>query len=397
MTALVACSVVVPAAGATQSDLVTLTVTVEDRDGDPVGSATLTASWDGGNQTETTRSNGQALIDVPRGADVEIDVAHDDYVRNRPYAVDDASAGSETITVAEKGTATVEVRDLDGNRVSNAIVRMLHDGNRDPVVDGRTNGDGIFQSDTIEQGDYTLRVHKQGYKRNQTDVEVTGDNTFKTRIEEDAVTVTFEVRDDYTSPSQPVPGATVSIPGLGNTLQTLSSGQVTTSVPVNSNYDVTITKDGYEEVTKTLRVRETSTTLETSIQRVRTLNVDPANRQVVVNENASIAVTNEYGEVVEGATVTVDGESVGETDGDGELTFLVESPGDHVVEVESDDRQGSVTIEGVSPGSDGNDTTEAPTTEAEETTTSSGIGPGFTPVAALVAALLVALVLGRRN
>lgn len=52
----------------------TLDVTVVNQDGDPVSGATVNASWDGGDATATTTSSGRTLIDVPRGADVELTV-----------------------------------------------------------------------------------------------------------------------------------------------------------------------------------------------------------------------------------------------------------------------------------------------------------------------------------
>ncbi|MFB6142958.1 MAG: hypothetical protein ABEJ30_06405 [Halorientalis sp.] len=70
-------------AGATQ-EMSTLEVVVVNEQGDPVAGATLAVSWDGGNTTETTRANGHALVDVPTGSDVEIDIRSDQYVRNTP-------------------------------------------------------------------------------------------------------------------------------------------------------------------------------------------------------------------------------------------------------------------------------------------------------------------------
>ena len=55
-------------------EVVTLTVTIETPDGEPVANAALTATWDGGSSTATTVSNGKAFIDVEQGADVEIAV-----------------------------------------------------------------------------------------------------------------------------------------------------------------------------------------------------------------------------------------------------------------------------------------------------------------------------------
>ncbi|WP_424016553.1 carboxypeptidase-like regulatory domain-containing protein [Halorientalis pallida] len=400
-TVLLAVVVVVAAVPAvttaerTQSDLVTVTVTVENEVGMAVGGAELTATWDGGNRTATTASNGQALIDVPRGADVDIAVQSDSYVRNTPYEVDNAGQESVTITVAEKGFATIRVLDRSGVPVNKAAVQLFHDG--ETVVNTRTNANGIYQTGAIEQGEYTLRALKERYYTNGTTFEV-GDNTsVSTRIETGSVLVTFDVKDDHFDPARPVESATVSIPKLGDTSQTLADGEATTSVPVNTNFEVEITKEGYETVTEQLDVDEEQTTLSATIQREESISLTVSNSQVIVGENVTVDVENEYGTVVEGATVTVDGESVGETNEQGELTFSIQNSGVNTIRVESDDLEDSATVEGFSPdeGTPEDTATEVETTE-DESTTSSGIGPGFTPVAAVVAALLAVLVLRRR-
>ncbi|WP_299265351.1 carboxypeptidase-like regulatory domain-containing protein [Halorientalis sp.] len=384
------------AAEGTQSDPVTLTVTVENEAGLAVGGAELTASWDGGNRTATTASNGQALIDVPRGTDVDIAVQSDDFVRNTPYEVDDVGDESATVTVAEKGTATVRVLDRSGAPVNNAAVQLFHDG--ETVVNARTNANGIYQSDAIEQGEYALRAFKERYYTNGSTLEVTENTSVSTRIETGSVLVTFDVRDDQFDPARPVKDAVISIPKFGVTSPTLADGEATTSVPVNTEFEVEITKDGYETATETLDVDEQQTSLNATIQREEAIRLSVSNSQVVVGENVTVDVENEYETVIEGATVTVDGEAVGETDDRGELTFGIESAGANTIRVESEGLEDSATVEGFSPdeGTPEETATEAETTE-DESTTSSGIGPGFTSIAALVAALLAVLVLRRRG
>jgi PGF-CTERM protein len=379
----------------TQSDLVTLTVTVENEADMAVGGATLTASWDGGNRTATTASNGQALIDVPRGADVDISVQSDEYVRNTPYEVDNVGQESVTVTVAEKGTAEVQVRDGSGVPVNNAIVQLFHDG--ETVVNARTNSNGVHQSGTIEQGEYTLRAFKSGYKSNGTTIDVDGDVSITTRIQTGSVIATFEVRDDHFDPAEPVEGASISIPAIPTSTTTLADGEATASVPVNSDLKVSITKEGYETVNETLEVDERDTSLDATIRKTEALNMAISDAQILANGSIRVTLTNEYGTPQEGVPVTLDGEEVGETDESGELEIRIADPGEHTISAESEGLSDSSTVEAVRPGGP---TTEDTATEVEttddESTTSSGIGPGFTPVAAVVAALLAALVLRRR-
>ncbi|RXK46369.1 carboxypeptidase-like regulatory domain-containing protein [Halorientalis pallida] len=385
----------VATAGTTQSDLVTLTVTVENEAGMAVGGAELTATWDDGNRTATTASNGQALIDVPQGADVDISVQSDEYVRNTPYEVDSVGQESVTITVAEKGTAEVQVRDGNGVPVNNAVVQLFHDG--ETVVNARTNSNGVHQSGTIEQGEYTLRAFKSGYESNGTTFDVDGDVSITTRIQTGSVIATFEVRDDHFDPAEPVEGASISIPAIPTSTTTLADGEATASVPVNSDLEVRITKDGYETVNETLEVGERDTSLDATIRKTEALNMAISDAQILANGSIRITLTNEYGTPQEGVPVMLDGEQVGETDESGELEVRIADPGEHTISAESEGLSDSSTVEAVRPGgpTPEDTATEVETTD-DESTTSSGIGPGFTPVAAVVAALLAVLVLRRR-
>ena len=379
----------------TQSDLVTVTVTVENEAGTAVGNAELTATWSGGNETVITRSSGQALIDVPRGADVDISVQSDDYVRNTPYEIDNVGQESVTITVAEKGTAEVQVRNGNGVPVNNAVVQLFHDG--ETVVNARTNSDGVHQSGTIEQGEYTLRALKSGYESNGTTFEVDGDVSITTRIQTGSVLATFEVRDDHFDPAEPVEGASISIPAIPTSTTTLADGEATASVPVNSDLEVRITKDGYETVNETLEVGEQDTSLDATIRKTEALNMAISDAQVLVNGSIRVTLTNEYGTPQEDVPVTLDSEQVGETDESGELEIRIADPGEHTISAESEGLSDSSTVEAIRPGGPTpEDTATDVETTDDESTTSSGIGPGFTPVAAVVAALLTALVLRRR-
>ena len=379
----------------TQSDLVTVTVTVENEAGTAVGNAELTATWSGGNETVITRSSGQALIDVPRGADVDISVQSDDYVRNTPYEIDNVGQESVTITVAEKGTAEVQVRNGNGVPVNNAVVQLFHDG--ETVVNARTNSNGVHQSGTIEQGEYTLRALKSGYESNGTTFEVDGDVSITTRIQTGSVLATFEVRDDHFDPAEPVEGASISIPAIPTSTTTLADGEATASVPVNSDLEVRITKDGYETVNETLDVGEQDTSPDATTRKTEAPNMAISDAQVLVNGSIRVTLTNEYGTPQEDVPVTLDSEQVGETDESGELEIRIADPGEHTISAESEGLSDSSTVEAVRPGGPTpEDTATDVETTDDESTTSSGIGPGFTPVAAVVAALLTALVLRRR-
>lgn len=393
LAAVVLLSSVPVAVTADSTQPVTLTISVVDRTGNPVADATVQATWDGGSTTETTRSNGKTLIDVPSGARVELNVTSDQYIRNTNYVIRHASSGDVQVTVAEKGSATVTATNNQGQTITDAHVRMWQDGTR--VVDARTNAKGVYKTDAIEQGEYQLFVFKEGYLRNSTRLQVDGDVSQSLSIEQGSVTATFRVTDDHFESPRPLENASIDVKGVASGVQTLGNGENTLSVPVNDVYDVTVTKSGYQTATERLRVNEDATSLNVSIQRTPAISIDSLSDRIVVGENVSIDVTDEYGTPVANASVTVDGASVGETDADGALTFGIDTAGNHTVEATAGDLTDTATIEGIDPDAK-QTTTQSQQTAGTTSGESNGSGPGFTPLVALAAVLLAAAMLARR-
>jgi len=383
--------------GAATTDSVTLTVTVVDQSGNPLSDAELSATWDGGGPVNrTTAGNGKAFLDVEEGAEVTIRVDHPHYVRNQPYVVENASEGSVTIEVAREGQATVTVED-GGEPVDNAIVRMFHDGQ--PAVNARTADDGTFTTGDIEYGNYTLITFKEGYVRNRTTLTVDGDVSQRMDIDQESVLVTFTVEDDHFDTPQAVRNANVTVPGVAD-VTTQGTGSVTVSVPVNDNYEITVTKPGYESVTEQLQVRESDTALNATIQRTPAVDVRTDSSRVVVGEPVRVTVVDEYGTPVAGASVTVNGSDAGETDEEGVLSVPIERSGNVTVSVQANGREDSTTVEGVQPAGEDTPTQTATATATptdNPTETSAGVGPGFGVAGALVALLLGAIAARRRG
>lgn len=388
LAALLVVAALAPAAiGPAAAADVTLTVTVENRFGGTVQGAELTATWDGGSTTETTRANGQALIDVPEGADVTISVDHDTYMRNHPVTVDDARTRNVRVSVAQRGEARITIRGGDGP-VEDASVRFIADGRTAETV--RTDDEGVASSGPLEQGSYDIAVSRPGYYNDRISVGV-GEETERTLgIRRGSVQVTFEVQDDHFDDPRPVENATVEIQPIGSTLVTLSDGEASTALPVNRNYQVTVSKPGYRSVTQTLGIVEHDTTMTATISRTPDVSLTAANQQVVVGESTRLTVTDEYGAPVADVPLTVDGEEVARTDADGEATVSVESAGEMTVQANHEGNDASVTVEGV--GSGGGDATGE--SDAE---TDGGIGPGFGPIVALLAVVIAAGLFVRRR
>jgi len=435
LTALLVAAGTAGVSGAQSSEQVTLTVTVVDSDDDPLGNIDLTASWDangGGSTNETTRSNGQVLIDVPRGADVSITVDDDEYVRNEAFVVEDASTESVNVPVSAAGTATIEVVDAQG-AVPSPAVQLYRNGNF--VVNTRANSTGSYTTPMIEQGTYVLTVSKNGYLRNRTEVTVTESTTQRVELEQASRLVTFAITDDHFDEPRALTDATITVGG--NTVTTLSTGEATIRLPVNTNYDVTVTKDGYETVTRTLSVNEEQVERNISIQRADSLSIEPDNTQIVVGQSVEVTVTDEYNEVVENATLSVGNQTVGQTDENGEAVVPIDIAGQNQITASLDDLSANTTVEGFDPNSDTETTTVATTTTTTTTTTTAAptttttttaaptttttttaaptanatatataqttteptslTGPGFTGLGALVAGLLTLALLVRRN
>lgn len=339
---------------------VTLTVTVTDNFNNPIGGVELTATWDGGSSTATTASNGKAFLDVDEGADVEITVDHRRYTLNNPVIVEDANAQEVDVEVFLKSNAVVTVLSGD-SPVAGADVLLTKEGESRPAAVGETDADGVFDSGTIEKGTYTVVAVEEGYLRNETTVEVRDTTETTVRLEEGTATVTFSVQDDHFDPPRDIEGATITVEGPASTTSTTTagSGERTLALPANAEFTVTVTKDGYTTVTRTINVAESDRSLTFSIEREPSLTVEAVNQRVVVGEKVQVTATDEYGDRVANATVLVDGEPVGATDAEGIYRPTIESAGEHTITVEHDGVSGSVTVEGVSPeDADGTTATE---------------------------------------
>jgi len=381
------------AVGSAAAADVTLTVTVSNQFGGTVENARLTAEWDGGSTTETTAANGKALLDVPEGADVTITVDHDQYVRNRPVTVENAQSRNVDVRVGERGAATFTVTG-DGGPVRGASIRFLEDGQT--AASGSTDENGVATIDPIEQGTYDVIVTKGGFYQERLTVGVDEGTERDVRLERGNVQVTFNVTDDHFEDPRPIQNATIDVEPIGTTLVTLTDGQATTRLPVNRNYDVSISKDGYETVRRDLPVHQGEIEFDVAFSRTPAIDASAANSRVVVGERTRVTVTNEYDEPAEGVPLLVEGAEIVRTDADGEADVPIQSAGNVTIRAVYQGTEASVSVEGVQAG--GGSTTGNATTTGNDTSTDGGVGPGFGATAALLAVALLAgrLLLGRR-
>ena len=385
----------------TTQEQVTLTVAVVSQGGAQLGGVTITARWDDGERTATTASNGRAFVDVPRGADVELSVSSERFVRNFPVTIADASAQEVTVELARKGSMTVAATSPSGP-VRSAAVEFVQNGRT--VASGQTNAEGTFTTGVVEQGRYTLVVGKPTYYTNRTTVEIRSEGAREeVPMRTGSVQVEVRVFDDHFDQPQPVNNATVQFGDLGTVRTT--GGTAVFAVPVNTEHVVRASKPEYESARTRYSVGESSNGILLDIQREPTLVVRPANRQVVVGESTVVTVVDAYGDPVANATVSLDGEAVARTDGSGQARLTIEGSGNHTVSASAGGLESEgVTVVGVAvDGSTPTATaTFAPTATASPSstpvpTTTAVSLPGFGPVVAAIGLLLAALLLARRD
>lgn len=306
---------------------VTMTVSVTNPAGEPVQGAELTASWEDGSVTRTTASNGKAFIDVPAGADVSIEVAHENYVRNAPQTVDNVQGGDVTVNVYPKASATITVDD-GSEAVGDAHVVARKNGV--VAASGTTGTNGVFDTGVVEQGTYAVTVTKPGYYEKTVEVDIRNHVERNVSIEEGTVSVSFNVTDDHFADPKSVGGAAVHIGDIA-TLKTQDNGRVAMNLPVNTKFDVEVTKPGYDAARSELTVGESAMETSFTLQRSPNISIDTINQKVVVGQRSRVEITNAYGEPVEGATVYLDGEAAAETDANGVVTVPIETEGNHTV------------------------------------------------------------------
>ena len=373
---------------AAQGD-VTVTVTVVDQNGESVGSGvTVNATWDGGETSARTAANGQVFLDVPEGADVELDIDDDRYVRNQPRLVSNASQRDVELRVSPQGVAAVSVNDTDGEPLPDATVRLWRDGEVASV--GDTGDDGVFRSDAVEQGQYRLQVVKPGYYRTSEQVTVNATTETGVTLEAGRVSLDITVFDDHFEEPRRLADTRLLVEGSGfDANVTAGDGSASLSVPVNTRYRIVAIEPGYEGDQQTVSVGESAQAVNVTAQRIPELVVTVSNRRVIVGETTRVGVTNAYGEPVPNATVQLNGSAAGTTDDRGEVTVSIDEPGNRTIvasdgEIDSD----PVVVAGVDPDAETETetatTTASPTAEPTETST-----PGF-GVVITVAALLVA-------
>lgn len=420
-------------AAVAQQEFVSIEVVVVDRSGDPLDDIEVVAEWEGGSDSDATVGTGQALFDVPADADVEFTVNDSDgeFVRNDQPVTRTASEidGSLTIEMASRGQIEISVVDSDDQPINDARVRLYQTPNN-VIAEESTGEDGTTVISGIEQRNYTVDVLRPEYLAAERTINVNESSvTGSVELERSRVNVEFAVLDDYFNESRPLEGARISI-GEDRTITTEENGRTEDILHVNTEYDISVSLDGYLDTSETLSVGEEDESLTLTTRRVPSISINQLQDAIVVGQPTQVTITNSYGDPVEGATVDLNDEEVGETNAQGQIVFNITQAGNNTIDASDRGLTASTTLLGVdvdqgngTDGADGDDTdgTDGDETDGEDGSDSDGedgsdsdgedggdsdgedggdgddaIGPGFGLVAAVGALIAVALIARRR-
>ena len=275
----------------------TVTFCVRDERGAVVPYANVTMD----NRTTTTNIEGVATLSARNGNYPYLisKLGYDDYSNN--VVVQDSNAQVNVEMEFTVWTITVIVKDTENVPIVNAVVRV----NNGQYL---TNQQGEAEIPLVN-GQYPVTIEKVGYDTLNGSITVNNSNA----------DVTFEL--DYflydvlfniyqVNQGTPAEGALVTIQGQPSALPVNSLGQVTTKLK-NGEYNYTITKRGYDDLTGSFNVQGQNVNVE------RTL--------VLKHYNVVITVLDsDNNEPVQGAAVNINSSSY-PTDDNGQVTVSLQN------------------------------------------------------------------------
>lgn len=275
----------------------TVTFRVRDERGEAVPYANVTMD----NRTTTTSIEGVATLSARNGNYPYLisKLGYDDYSNN--VVVQDGNAQVNVEMELTVWTITVIVKDTENVPIVNVVVRV----NNGQYL---TNQQGEAEIPLVN-GQYPVTIEKVGYDTLNGSITVNNSNA----------DVTFEL--DYflydvlfniyqVNQGTPAEGALVTIQGQPSALPVNSLGQATTKLK-NGEYNYTITKRGYDDLTGSFNVQGQNVNVE------RTL--------VLKHYNVVITVLDsDNNEPVQGAAVNINSSSY-PTDDNGQVTVSLQN------------------------------------------------------------------------
>lgn len=393
VAALVITALLVGVGTAVATEDVTVSVIVTDDDENAVGGAQVTVSWDDGERTDETRSNGQALIDVPSGADVAVDVEHDDLVQNNPREVgtvsDHATVGADLYPETD-GEITVVENDTP---IADATVTLTREDDTRTAATGTTDDDGVFTAEAIEVGTYEIDAEKAGYYDESASIDLRSNDGTTVALESGTERVTVSVTDGYVEEPLQTDVTILHDGERDATLSTNADGERTVPLEVNTAYTAVVEADEYDDASNEheFTVGESETAVDYEVERAPALTLEASNERVLVGETVGVDVTDEYGDPVDDAELVLDGSTVATTDDDGSATVTIERHGELELTAQDGDVTDTVAVDGVDPDATDDSLTEEQSEVENETDTDDEDDsiPGFAAGTAGVALVLV--------
>lgn len=275
----------------------TVTFRVRDERGAVVPYANVTMD----NRTTTTNIEGVATLSARNGNYPYLisKLGYDDYSNN--VVVQDGNAQVNVEMELTVWTITVIVKDTENVPIVNAVIN---------VNNGQypTNQQGEAEIPLVN-GQYPVTIEKAGYDTLNGSITVNNSNTDVTfELDYFLYDVLFNVY--QVNQGTPAEGALVTIQGQPSALPVNSLGQATTKLK-NGEYNYTITKRGYDDLTGSFNVQGQNVNVE------RTLDLKHYNVVITV-------LDSDNNEPVQGAAVNINSSSY-PTDDNGQVTVSLQN------------------------------------------------------------------------
>ena len=222
--------------------------------------------------------------------------------------------------IVTTGNLEFNVSDEDGNALSNVTINI--DGK-----DYKTDDKGYVLIENLEAGNYDVAISKDGYNSLDRNIAVNAKATTTVNVTMTKAVTTGTVNVVVTDVSgNALADATVVLSDGENekTVKTDASGMITFDEVETGSYTVTVSKDGYKNSTATVEV-----------DAGKTYTINAKLEEVAKTGNLQVVVKDEDGNLIEGANVLVNGQSV-LSDANGVASFDNLDEGKYDVEITKD-------------------------------------------------------------
>lgn len=227
----------------TLKDAAIISGTITDQNGNSISGATVSA-WDSNFenfQQTTTDNQGNYELEVSNGS-YTVEASKSGYASTQKTGVQaiEGQTTTQDIQFQQAATVTGTVTDSQGNALGSTKV-VVHDSGYQTYQATQTNAQGQY-SIQVQEGNYTIRAEKDGYAREETQVDLTAGQTSTNDF---SLGTPAEIKGTVTdSNGNPEPNVFVLIDDGDSyfTDQTNQQGDYSIDVPVG-NYSITAFKD----------------------------------------------------------------------------------------------------------------------------------------------------------